>query len=202
MTISPEEHRNLDAVAQAEAIRSGLLSSTEAVDAALATQERAQPPGLISGQALPNQLADFLGLPAMSVPPGRAVEGRLPCGLQLMGAGGNEPLLLRRAAEPEQIRPWAMRVLQKVFVGEAGRSMGSLPREGGGGGNKVRPNGRTTAGAGRALRGPGWVGVGRAAEGRARPPAAASPSIPPPSRGEASNCKHRNTQQGFCDTLP
>lgn len=52
------------------------------------------------------QLANFCGAPAMSVPMGWSEQDRLPCGVQFMGARGEEALLLQLATQLEQAAPW------------------------------------------------------------------------------------------------
>lgn len=52
------------------------------------------------------QLANFCGTPAMSVPLGRSEQGRLPCGVQFMGARGDETVLLQLATQLETEIGW------------------------------------------------------------------------------------------------
>ena len=48
----------------------------------------------------------------MSVPTWTWAERNLPIGVQLVAAAGREDLLLRVAAQLEQVRPWATRIPQ------------------------------------------------------------------------------------------
>ena len=52
---------------------------------------------------------NITGQPAMSVPTWTWLEDNLPIGVQLVAAPGREDLLLRVAAQLEQIRPWTTR---------------------------------------------------------------------------------------------
>jgi len=53
-------------------------------------------------------VANLTGVPAMSVPLHRA-EHDLPVGIQFFGRFGDEPMLLRLAAQLEQAKPWRIR---------------------------------------------------------------------------------------------
>jgi len=55
------------------------------------------------------QLANFSGLPAMTVPLYWTHEG-LPCGSHFMARFGDEATLFRLAAQLEKARPWFNRV--------------------------------------------------------------------------------------------
>jgi amidase len=54
-------------------------------------------------------IANFTGLPAMSVPAGWSPEG-LPMGVHVLGRFGDEATLLRLAGQLERARPWAHRM--------------------------------------------------------------------------------------------
>jgi amidase len=49
------------------------------------------------------------GLPAVSVPTGHAEGPNLPVGVQLVGGPWRDDLVLRLAAQVEQLLPWAHR---------------------------------------------------------------------------------------------
>ncbi len=51
---------------------------------------------------------NLCGNPAASIPAGFARDG-MPCAVQIVGAPGQEPLLLRLSAQLERARPWAER---------------------------------------------------------------------------------------------
>jgi aspartyl-tRNA(Asn)/glutamyl-tRNA(Gln) amidotransferase subunit A len=56
-----------------------------------------------------NGLSSMTGVPALSVPCGFAVQGRLPVGLQLLGRKLEESLVLRAAYAYEQATEWHLR---------------------------------------------------------------------------------------------